>query len=160
MRRTGQLVFSVSVAILVSLAVTLSAAAKGPPPNGPQLPFSFSSTPMTFNCDGVTEYGGLTCAANTPFTVNHSVVAGAATRQDANQLAKATDSGFQLSVDGQAPPSTGSSTKVTKNNDGTFSVDYNDWYNFTGLTGTHTLTFTFVSGGSTFFTVTETYIFS
>lgn len=162
MRQIGQLVLGVSVAILVSLAVALSAAAQGPPPNGlPQLPSSFSSTPMTFNCDGVTQYNGVTCAANTPFTVNHAVIAGAATRQDANQLAKATDSGFELSEDGgPLLTPTGSSTKVTKKSDGTFSVAYNDWYDFSGLTGTHTFTFTYVFGGSTFFTVTETYNFS
>jgi hypothetical protein len=128
MRHSRRLVLGVSLVILASLAVVLPAAAMGPAPKGMQLPFTLSGNPLTFSCDGVAQYNGLTCAANTPFTVNHSVTVPAASRQAANQLAKATDSYFQLSLNGQVLAPTGSSTKVNNNN-GSYSVTYNDWYN-------------------------------
>ena len=165
MRQSRGLVLGVSLAILASLVVVLPAAAMGPAPKGTQLPFTLSGVSMTFNCDGVTQYspGMLTCAANTPFYVSHSVVAPAASRQAANQLAKDTaDNYFQLSLDGTVLAPTGSSTKVTANNDGSFSVTFNDWYNFAGFPSgaSHMLTFMFVGGGTTLLSETETYNFS
>jgi hypothetical protein len=163
MRQSRGLVIGVSLVILASLAVALPAAAMAP--KGAQLPFTLTGTSMTFNCDGVTQYipGMLTCASNTPFTVDHSVIAPAASRQAANQLAKDTaDNFFGLSVDGVPLTPSGSSQKVTANPDGSYSVTFNDWYNFAGYPpgDSHALVFNFVGNGTAFLTETETYDFS
>jgi hypothetical protein len=169
MRRSSRFVFGIAVAILVSLAVALPAAAKGPAPTGTALPFTFGGSGMTFACDGVTVYsppilGGPTCAANTPFYLLHGVIGATTTTKKGGSLGELRNDSltyFQVIVDGVVQSCTPEVTVTGPDSAGVYTVSHLDLCNFpAGMTGPHTFTFNFSADGTVFFSETETYVFS